>query len=204
MLRIGLTGGIGTGKSRVARLLAELGAAVIDADAIARQVVEPGGAAYRSVVARFGSRILRPDGSLDRAALADIVFSDPDARRDLEALVHPAVRTESARRLAELERSPQPPAVAVFDIPLLFEAGRAGDFDQVWVVYAPDDVAVTRATARSGLSPEQIRARMRAQWPIAEKVRRADVVIDNSGDWAETAAQVRRAWQRLLARDGAS
>lgn len=197
MLRIGLTGGIGTGKSRVARLLAELGAAVIDADTLARQALEPGGGAFDDVVARFGPEIVRADGTIDRAALAAVVFHDPRARRDLEALVHPVVRAEADRRLAELQRQPQPPAVVVFDIPLLFEAGREHDFDQIWVVYAPDDVAVARAAARDGADPEQIRARLRAQWPIDEKVRRADVVIDNSGEWAATEAQVRRAWARL-------
>lgn len=203
MLRIGLTGGIGTGKSRVARLLADLGAAVIDADALARQVVEPGGPAYDGVVARFGPEILRPDGTIDRAALAAVVFSDPDARRDLEALVHPAVRVETQRRLAELESGADPPPAVVVDIPLLFEAGREGDFDQIWVVYAPDAVALDRAAARDGADPEQIKARMRAQWPIEEKVRRAHVVIDNSGDWDATEAQVRRAWAGLLGQGAA-
>lgn len=203
MLRIGLTGGIGTGKSRVARLLAQLGAAVIDADQIARRVVEPGGPAYDGVVARFGRGILHPDGTINRRALADIVFSDPAARRDLEALVHPAVRAETDRRIAELAQSPEPPPAVVVDIPLLFEAGRAGDFDQIWVVYAPDDVAVARAAARDGTDPERVRARMRAQWPIEEKARRADVVIDNSGDWADTEAQVRRAWSRLIGKAAA-
>lgn len=197
MLRIGLTGGIGTGKSSVARLLAELGAAVLDADDVARRVVEPDGPAYDAVVSRFGPGVLGPDGRIDRAALADIVFADPAARRDLEAIVHPAVRAEIDRRIEALRRLPEPPAVVVVEIPLLFEAGRAADFDQVWVVYAPDEVAAARASARSGLDPERVRARQQAQWPIAEKVRRADVVIDNGGDWAQTEAQVRAAWRRL-------
>ncbi|HEY8449992.1 MAG TPA: dephospho-CoA kinase [Bacillota bacterium] len=197
MIVIGLTGGIGTGKSRVARLLGELGAEVLSADQIAREVVEPGRPAYAAVVARFGPEVVARDGTIDRRALAERVFSDEQSRKDLEAIVHPAVRAETAARLAALRARPDPPAVVVVEVPLLFEAGRERDFDEVWVVRADEATAVRRAASRDGVDEEHIRARLRAQWPLEEKVRRADVVIDNDGDWEATAEQVRRHWRRL-------
>lgn len=202
MIRIGLTGGIGSGKSRVLALLAELGAAVISADQVAREVVEPGKPAYRHVVERFGPDIVRADGSLDRAKLAAIVFHDADARRDLEAIVHPAVREETEAKIAALAARRDGPRVVVNEVPLLFEAGREGDFDQIWVVYASEETALRRAAARDNASEAQIRARMAAQMPIAEKVKRADVVIDNDGDWEATERQVRAIWRELCAAYG--
>jgi dephospho-CoA kinase len=195
---IGLTGGIGSGKSRVAHLLAELGAAVISADAVAREVTRPGTPAYRAIVACFGPGVVRPDGELDRRALAARVFADPEERRRLEAITHPAIRREIRRRVEALRCAPQPPPAVVLEIPLLFEGGGYRECDQVWVVTAPEPVRVARVMERDGVERAEVEARMRAQWPEEEKVRRAHVVIDNSGCWAETERQVREAWRRCV------
>lgn len=200
MFLIGLTGGIGTGKSRVAALLQELGAVVISADQLAREVVEPGQPAYQAIVERFGKEFLQPDGTLDRRRLAELVFSDEQARKDLEAIVHPQVRQASAAKLEELRKRPQPPEVVVLEIPLLFETGREADFDEIWVVTAAEETAVKRAALRDSAAEAHIRARMQAQLPVQEKARRAHVVIDNDGEWSATEAQVRRQWQSLQRR----
>lgn len=195
---IALTGGIGSGKSRVAALLRELGAAVISADELAREVTRRCRPAYHAVVEAFGPEVVGPDGELDRRALARRVFADPDARRRLEAITHPAIMAEMAARLAALGSAPEPPPAVVLEIPLLFETGRERDFEQVWVVTAPDEVRLRRVVERDGLPPEEVRARMCAQLPQEEKARRAHVVIDNGGDWEATERQVRAAWQRWV------
>lgn len=190
---IGLTGNIGTGKSTVLGILRRLGAHVIDADAVARQVVQRGQPAFDAVVQAFGPGILGPDGELDRAELARRVFSDPAALRRLEEIVHPAtiarVREEIANATA--------PVVVVEAIKLL-EAGMARDLcDAVWVVDAPEEVCIARLAAGRGISPEEARRRLATQTPQAEKRAAADVVIDNSGDLEETRRQVLEAWQAL-------
>jgi dephospho-CoA kinase len=189
MRRIGLTGGIATGKSFVRARLAELGVPTIDADVLAREAVAPGTSGLQEVVARFGPAILTADGSLDRKAVAGIVFNDANARRDLETILHPRVRAATDNWFHSL---PPQTGFAVADIPLLFETGRDKDFDAVVVAACEPELQLRRLIARDGLTEPEARARIAAQLPIAEKVRRADVVIRTDGTKAETAAQVDR------------
>lgn len=193
MLRVGLTGGIGAGKSAVSALLAERGAVVIDADELAREVVAPGSPGLAAVVGEFGPGVLRPDGALDREALGARVFADPAARRRLEEIVHPLVRAETARRIAALP----PDAIVVHDVPLLVEAGLAGEYDLVLVVEAPRQVRLARLAAR-GLPPAQARARMDSQAPDARRRAVADVVVDNAGTPEDLRERVAQVWERLL------
>lgn len=197
MTRVALTGGIGSGKSSVAARLAQLGAVVVDADAIAREVVEPGTPGLDAVVAEFGQQVLAPDGSLDRAALASIVFSDPERRRALEAIVHPLVGERSARLIAG---APQD-ALVVYDVPLLAESAgtgrdRRGEFDAVVVVEAPLEDRVRRLVAR-GLDEDDARARIAAQATDEQRRALADHVLDNSGDLEHLRAQVDALWTAL-------
>jgi len=187
MLRVALTGGIATGKSYVARRMRAAGVPIVDADVLAREVVAPGTPGLEAIVARFGAGVLGADGTLDRARLADIVFRDPAARRDLEAIVHPAVRAAIDRFFEAL--LPSTP-FGVADIPLLFETERAGEFDAVVVAACAPDLQIARVIARDGASREQALQRLAAQLPIAEKVRRADYVIDTSGPFGATDAAV--------------
>ncbi len=189
MLRIGLTGGIGSGKSTVSALLAERGAVVVDADRIAREVVEPGTPGLAAVVEAFGDRVLSADGSLDRPALAGIVFAAPGAGAALDGIVHPLVR----RRTAELVSAAPADAVVVNDVPLLVETGQAATYDLVLVVEADVATRVARLVQR-GLTEEDARARIAAQASDQERRAVADVVLDNSGTPAELAAQVDRFW----------
>ncbi|MBN9104317.1 MAG: dephospho-CoA kinase [Propionibacteriaceae bacterium] len=187
---VGLTGGIASGKSTVAELLAAHGAVIIDSDRLAREVVEPGTAGLAAVVDRFGTGVLAADGSLDRAALGRIVFADPSARADLEAIVHPLVRA----RAAGLAASAPAGAVVVQMIPLLVETGQAGNFDQVVVVDVEPAVQLDRLQQRDGFSPEEAAARVVAQAPRELRLRAADVVIDNSGSPEQLADAVERLW----------
>lgn len=192
---IGLTGAMGAGKSTVARILESLGAAVIDADAVAREVVEPGRPAYQELVAAFGPAILQPDGRLDRRALAGLAFADAAGVERLNRATHPHIIAEIRRRLAALAAAGT--AVAVVDAPLLFETGLAGSVDQVWVVTARPEQRLARARRRNALGTDEVRARLAWQWPEEDKVKRADVVIDNSGTLARTRRQVEAAWRRI-------
>jgi dephospho-CoA kinase len=194
VLRIGLTGGIGSGKSTVATLLAARGAVVVDADRIAREVLEPGTPGLSAVVTEFGPGVLTADGALDRAALAAIVFSDDDARRRLDGLVHPLVR----HRTAELVQAAPPDAVVVNDVPLLVETGQAGSYDLVLVVEADLETRVARLIGR-GLTEADARARIVAQATDDQRRSVADVVLDNSGTPEELAAQVERFWAERVA-----
>ena len=189
--RIGLTGNIACGKSTVLQELARLGAAVLDADAVAHEVMRPGRPAHAAVVAAFGPGILAADGEIDRRALGAIVFSDAAALARLEAIVHPAVVAYTEEWLAGVTAE-----VAVIDAIKLFEAGMAGRCDEVWVVTCPPEERARRLQAYRGLSEEEAWARIRAQPPEEEKVARADVVIDNSGPVSRTLAQVRVAYRR--------
>ena len=190
---IGLTGGIGTGKSTVSAALRELGATVIDADEAARAVVEPGTPALAEIEREFGPEVVR-DGRLDRQRLADLVFDDPERRRRLEAITWPRVREWMAEKV--LEAAARGEERVVMDIPLLFEARDPKDFAAVIVVSAPEAEQLKRLVAR-GLRESDARARIASQLPQAEKVRRATYVIDNSGSGEETRRQVRELWERL-------
>ncbi len=194
-MRIGLTGGIASGKSTVADQLAELGGVIIDADILAREVVAPGTPGLEAVRARFCEGVLSTDGSLDRAALGAIVFADPLARRDLEAIIHPAVR----RRAAELEAAAPPGSVVVHVIPLLVETGQSEAFDEVVVVDVAPQAQRDRLMARSGLSAAEADARIGAQATRQARLSVADHVLDNSRGLAELTEQVTalwRTWQR--------
>ncbi len=194
---IGLTGGIAAGKSSVARMLAELGAPVLDADQLAREVTRPGSAALRAIVESFGAEVLTAAGELDRAALGRRVFTDPEARRRLEAITHPAIVAEGERRIAELGAAGQ--RAVVYEAALLCETGRHRELDRLIVVTAEDATRVSRLMARSALSRVEAEARLRAQLPQEQKAALADYLIDNSGSLEQTRVQVERVWSRVLA-----
>ncbi|HEU5270113.1 MAG TPA: dephospho-CoA kinase [Jatrophihabitans sp.] len=193
MLRIGLTGGIGSGKSTAAARFAELGAVVIDADQLAREVVQPGSPGLAQVVSRFGAGVLRPDGSLDRPALARLVFEDPAALAALNAIVHPLVAERSASLMADAGAD----SVVVYDVPLLAENDLAGNFDAVVVVEAPLADRLARLGLR-GLPEDEARARIARQASDEQRRAVATVVLDNSGSRDALARQVDAAWQRLV------
>lgn len=198
MLRIGLTGGIGSGKSTVSALLAERGAVVVDADRIAREVLEPGTPGLAAVVEAFGEGILAPDGSLDRPALAAVVFADPEARARLDGIVHPLVRA----RATELAGAAPEGSVVVHDVPLLVETGQAKAYDLVLVVEADPATRIERLVRR-GLSEENARARIAVQATDAQRRAVADVVLDNSGTVEQLAEQIERFWlERVEPRRG--
>lgn len=192
---IGLTGGIATGKSSVARLFASLGATVIDADEHARRVVQPGSPALKALVEEFGPSILKPDGELDRARLAECIFSDPEKRRRVDEIMHPHIAASIAQAVEEAVRKSQAP-VLILDVPLLFESGRTlGLVDETVVVYADRETEKRRLMKRDGVDEAEAERRIDAQWPIEEKVRLADHVIDNSGTWEATRRQVLKLWK---------
>ncbi|MGO3885670.1 MAG: dephospho-CoA kinase [Mycetocola sp.] len=196
-LLIGLTGGIAAGKSTVARRWSERGAIVVDADQVAREVVEPGQPALAALAERFGVGILHQDGSLDRAALGSLVFSDDEARRDLNAIVHPAVRERTATLFAEARRR-DPNAVIVYDVPLLVEAAVPHEFDLVVVVEAPAETRIRRLVENRGLSRDDAERRVRSQASDAERRAIADVVLSSEGSEAMTIAQADELWARRI------
>jgi dephospho-CoA kinase len=195
-VRVGLSGGIGSGKSTVSALLAEHGARVIDADAIAREVVEPGTPGFDAVVARFGADVVR-DGRLDRPALAKVVFADEQARQDLNAIVHPLV----GERTAELMDQAPDDAIVVYDLPLLVESNLSSVFDLVVIVMADAEVRLRRLESR-GMPSDDAQARMAAQASDEQRRAVADEIIENNGTQDELTAHVDALWQRLLARGG--
>lgn len=192
MLLIGLTGGIASGKSTVSAMLRELGAAVFDSDATVRALQEPGQPVYTAIVREFGPGVVGPDGRLDRQVLGARVFSDPELRRRLEQIVHPAVRERMWAEVAAARERGAP--ALVVDSPLLFEVGLHQQVDQVWVVYVDAETQRRRLMARSGLDADEAQRRIEAQMPLAEKVKLAHLVVDNNGALAATRAQVAAAW----------
>jgi dephospho-CoA kinase len=191
---VGLTGGIGSGKSTVARMLAELGATVVDADKIGHEVYRPGAEAYASVVDAFGRGIVAPDGTVDRRALGAIVFADPAALARLNALVHPAIGREIQRRITAARDAGGAPIVV--EAAIMIEAGWRF-FDRIWAVIAPREAAIARVVAERGLSAEDVERRMGAQLSDAERRRVADLVIENDGTREELRARVEAAWRTL-------
>jgi dephospho-CoA kinase len=196
MLLVGLTGGIGSGKSTVAGLLAAHGAVVLDADAFAREAVAAGSAGFASVVRRFGAEVVGPDGELDRPRLAAIVFGDEAARRDLEGIVHPFVRRAIADGITANAASDR---VVVLVNPLLIEMGTHRDCDVVIVVSVRPETQVDRSVA-VGMDEADVRSRMDAQLPFDERARHADIVLDNEGSREELAQRVDELWDELAAR----
>ena len=197
MLLVGLTGGIGSGKSTVARLLEKRGAVVFDADLLAREAVEPGTPGHAAVIERFGADVLAPGGELDREALASVVFADPSARRDLEEIVHPEVRrlfAEGSEAYRDTDR------VVVFSAPLLVETGMHTAFEILVVVSATVATQIERLMRQRGMSESSIRARIVAQAPLEDKAAVADFLVDNEGTLDELESQVDRLWSDLSAR----
>ncbi|MFF8312337.1 dephospho-CoA kinase [Streptomyces lydicus] len=193
MVKVGLTGGIGAGKSEVSRLLASYGAVVVDADKIAREVVEPGTPGLAAVVAEFGEGVLTPEGTLDRPKLGGIVFNDPEKLQALNAIVHPLVGARSA----ELEASAGPDAVVVHDVPLLTENGLAPLYDTVVVVDAAPQTQLDRLVRLRGMAEDEAKSRMAAQATREQRLGIADLVIDNDGPLEALEPQVRAVWERL-------
>jgi len=197
VLLVGLTGGIGSGKSTVARLLEKRGAVVFDADLLAREAVEPGTPGHAAVIERFGADVLAPGGELDREALASIVFADPSARRDLEEIVHPEVR----RLFAEgSEAYRDTDSVVVFSAPLLVETGMHTAFEVLVVVSATVATQIERLMHQRGMSEPSIRARIDAQAPLEDKAAAADFLVDNEGSLDELESQVEQLWNDLSTR----
>lgn len=194
---LGLTGGIASGKSTVAAWFAELGAAVVDADLLAREAVAPGAATLAELVTVFGEGILTAQGALDRARLAGVIFDDPAARARLEAITHPAIAALAEERLADLAAENR--GLIVYEAPLLFEAGAEKRVDQVLLVLVEPQVQLARVMARDQLDAAAARARIAAQWPQADKVLRADYVIDNSGSPEEVRKMVTALYSELSA-----
>lgn len=195
-VRVGLTGGIASGKSTVSAILAELGAVVIDADVLAREVVARGTSGLEAVVAEFGPGLLTPEGDLDRPAMGALVFGDAEARKRLEAIIHPLVH----QRSAQLEAEAPAGAVVVHDIPLLAEVGRAGTFDAVVVVDAPAELQVSRMVEERGWSREEAESRIAAQASREDRLAIATHVVDNTGTLDELRRRVEQVYAELAAR----
>ena len=197
MLTVGLTGGIAVGKSTVMQTFAALGAVCFDADAIARSVVEPGRPALAAVVEAFGRSVLSPDGSLDRAALGEIVFGDPERRRELEAILHPPIIAEQDRLIAEV-RATKPDAIVIVDAALMIESGGYRRFDLLVVVHCAPEVQRQRLMARNGIAPEEADRRIAAQMPQDEKLKYATLAIDTGGTLDDTRQRTEAAWRELV------
>ncbi|MDE3018905.1 MAG: dephospho-CoA kinase [Nitrospirota bacterium] len=196
MILVGLTGGLATGKSSVARLFQDNGAYVIDADELARQVVQPGKPAWRDIARTFGAKALNPDRTLNRAALADAIFRNEAKRRRLNAIVHPRVAREQARLTRAIAQK-DPGAIIVYDVPLLFEAGVDKRVDKIIVVTADRATQIRRLMTRNGFTRAEAVRRLRAQMPLRAKIARADEVIDGTLSFAQTKSEVERIVSQL-------
>lgn len=196
IFRIGLTGGIASGKSTVSAMLRQMGATVIDTDKIAREVTKPGSAALKSMSEHFGMDILNEDGSLRRDAVGRIVFSDPEEKKWLEALLHPLIRAESGKQAQMALAAGQ--HIVVIDVPLLFESGWHEYVDEIWTVYVPQEVQKERLRQRDNFVEQEIMDRIASQDPIGEKAKRADLIIDNTGSLDSTLQQVGSAWNAVV------
>lgn len=195
MLKIAITGGAGSGKSTVARLFGELGVAVLDADAAAKDAVAVGTPAYVELRRLFGAEFFTPDGELNRARVAQLVFTDPAARKRLNDIVHPRVARELQERLKGLEQ--QGADLVLVEVPLLYEAGLESAYDRVIVVYVDPEDQIRRLKDRDGRGSAEIEGILKAQWPLADKAARADLVVDNRGSLAETRKRVQEIWAEL-------
>ena len=193
---IGLTGGIGSGKSTVAAILTQLGETVIDADQLAREAVKPGTPAYESIISSFGRDILQTDCTINRKVLGHIVFADPEARHRLESITHPAIRALFRERTEQLRQEGKD--LAFYMAPLLIEAGVADNVDEIWVVYVDEATQIQRVMERDHLSRDEAQLRLAAQMPMDEKRKYGSVVIDNCGEPEETELQVRRIWEERV------
>jgi dephospho-CoA kinase len=197
---IGLTGGIASGKTTVANLLASFGAAIIDADVVAREVVQPGAPAYEAIVKDFGPGVVLPNGHLDRAALGARVFNDAAARLRLNQYTHPKVRQTMNAALAQIQQVEHKPPAVVMVIPLLFENGLQDAFTETWLVDAPESLQIERLQRRDGLNADDARARIASQMPIAQKRQWATHSIVNAGDEQSLEAAVRHRWRESVLR----
>ncbi|MHC1717588.1 MAG: dephospho-CoA kinase [Acidaminococcaceae bacterium] len=193
---IGLTGGIGSGKTSVAAKLRALGARVFDADEAARNAVLPGSQGFHKVVENFGPQLVDADGKLDRTALAEIVFNDKASLRKLEDIIHGYVWQETDKFLNQCKQAGE--RAAILDVPLLIECGWHKKVDEVWLVALPVEKQIIRTMERSGMTAEDVQARIAAQMPLEEKKKYATLIIDNSGDWEETEKQVIAAWEKAV------
>ena len=197
MLKVGLTGGIASGKSTVSKIFASFGAKVLDADEVAREVLLPGQPAWTRLRQVFGEEFFHPDGTVKRKQLRKLVFADPEKRSQLNAIVHPEVMREINRRSEILSSSAQN-GVLLVDVPLLLEVGVANRFDKVVVVYVSESVQINRLQQRDGISEEEAKQALKVQMALSKKVEQADYLIDNSGTLEETLAQVEKVWDELL------
>jgi dephospho-CoA kinase len=193
-MNIGLTGGIASGKSTVSSYLVAMGAVLIDADQIAREVVLPGSSALGKIKQLFGSSVITDEGTLNRKKLGEYIFANELSRKQLEGILHPEIRAIMKQRMNELEAD-NPRRLVVVDVPLLFESGLASMFEMVMLVYVPREVQLERLMNRDGMSRGQAEARLEAQMPIEQKIQLADLIIDNSGTSEETGVQLQRFWQ---------
>jgi dephospho-CoA kinase len=194
-MNIGLTGGIACGKTTVAVMLINHGAILIDADQLARKVVMPGRPALKLIVGRFGPKVILSDGSLDRKALGEIIFNEPTARKELEAITHPFIRQAMWDQMHKAEES-FPETLVVVDVPLLYESGLQDHFQRVMVVYVSEKIQLERLMKRDGLSYDAANLRLHAQMPIEQKKLLANIVIDNTGDLSQTEQQIQLFWQK--------
>jgi dephospho-CoA kinase len=198
MLKVGLTGGIASGKSTVGRMFTELGCRAIDSDLITRKLFEPGDPVNKEVTTVFGPSVVAPDGSIDRRVLGELVFNNPELRQKLNGIVHPAIKQRQADWLARLQAADSH-AIGIVEAALMIEVGTYKEYDKIIVVKCAPDVQRKRLKERSGLTPQQIESRIASQMPIEEKIKIADFVIDNSGDPGTTRQQVQEVYRQLRA-----